>query len=134
MAAIRCSVTVSCGPRMQNRYIGPIVACALTVFRPVVAAQEVDVRVVSSRPDTVSGDEALIEARVPNESNWHAQLNGRNVTSLFRKAEYPDRRFALSTGLKPGKNSVQIRVGNRSVVKLEFLVHPLTGPIFTGPH
>lgn len=66
-----------------NRKIIRILLILLTeicVLHSASGAQDFDVRVISSRPDTVSGGDVLVEVRAPNGSNWIAQLNGRKVT------------------------------------------------------
>jgi len=98
------------------------------------AAQRVDVRVVSSRPDDASGDDVLVEVNVPKQSQWSARLNGRDVTQSFHTQEKSGRPLALLTGLIRGKNALEIRVNQTVRSRLEILDYPLAGPIFSGPH
>jgi hypothetical protein len=57
------------------------VTAAVLVSTPVsvVGAQPAaePLRVVSSRPQTVSGDTALVQLTVPDGARWKARLNGR---------------------------------------------------------
>lgn len=90
-------------------------------------------QVLSSRPDAVSDGDALVELRAPPDSPWSAALDGREVTVLFRQSELGGR-VALLTGLRLGKNSLEIRESGGLLAKIDLINHPLSGPIFSGPH
>jgi Tannase-like family of unknown function (DUF6351) len=116
------------------RGIALVVVTCLCVSPGVFAGPEVEVGVVSSRPDTVSGGDALIEARVPRDVSWSAQLDGRDVTPSFRPAEGADRLLALLAGLRTGSSTLVVRINGTVATRLEITNHPAAGPNFAGPH
>ncbi len=86
-------------------------------------------RVLSSRPDMVTGGDALLELTgVP--ANFTVTAAGRDLTAAFR-AGSPIGRIA---DLPLGKSSVVVRQGKREMAKLELTNYPITGPVFSGPH
>ncbi|HKA00622.1 MAG TPA: DUF6351 family protein [Candidatus Solibacter sp.] len=92
--------------------------------------------VVSSRPDMVSGDDALVEIKLPPAASTQAlrvTLNGRDVSKVFR--ENPTRRSltGLVDGLRDGRNSLVAKAGS-SFATLELTNYPITGPIVSGEH
>jgi len=93
-----------------------------------------ELRTISSRPDTVSGGDVVVQLGTPQSSRWKAQLNGRDVTPLFRPVQGSDNLRALLAGLKLGKNALELRVDGTVRSRLELVDHPLAGPIFSGPH
>lgn len=109
-------------------------AIAMCAGYPAHAGLAFELRTVSSRPDTVSGDDVLVETSVPIHRNWTVRLNGLDVTEAFHSAEGSTNPLALLTTLKLGKNLLTLHVSGKIRSKLEILNHPLTGPIFSGPH
>jgi hypothetical protein len=101
----------------------------------VVAEPDRDLLLVlSSRPETVSGGNALVEYRAPREDiRWSAVLNGNDVTISFRRVESGEW-IALLTGLREGKNSLTIKESGAFKAKIDLFNHPLSGPIFSGLH
>jgi hypothetical protein len=94
-----------------------------------------EISVLSSRAEAVSGKDVLIELVEPNaKSPARVLLNGLDVTMAFRPTLNPSRRVGLVDGLQLGSNTIEVRVGDGAVAKLDFLDHPLAGPIFSGPH
>jgi hypothetical protein len=91
------------------------------------------VQVLSSRPDAVSGGDVLIEYRAPASSQWSAALDGHDVTRSFQQTKSGEWR-ALLTGLEVGENSLTIRESGAVRAKIKLINHPLSGPIFSGPH
>src|SRR5258706_467234 len=111
-----------------------IALMGISTVQPGYAEQTLQVRALSSRPDMVSGGEVLVEASAPGIHNWHAHLNGHDVTTFFHPAEGSGDPLALVTGLNLGTNRLEIRVGGQVRSILELLNHPLTGSMFSGPH
>jgi len=109
------------------------VPCAMAYGASVSPANEaLKVRVVSSRPDTVSGGSVLIQLKVRTGLKWRTNLNGRDVSEEF----HPDTSgipIALLTGLKVGTNSLQLRSAG-ATSSLKIINHPPAGPIFSGAH
>src|SRR5687767_7907345 len=110
------------------------VAMAVSALSPVFAAEGFAVRAVSSRPDAVSGGNALVALTVPDGLRWTVHLNGTDVTQSFQPDENSGNPMALLTELRIGNNLLTLRVDGKNRGKLELINHPLTGPIFSGPH
>jgi hypothetical protein len=98
------------------------------------------VTVLSSRPDQVSGGDALVEVAVPRTVPLHkveVTRNGEDVTSTF--ASGPDGSLVgLVDGLVDGDNQLTVRANGRghgrpAAVTLTLVNHPSSGPIFSGP-
>ena len=120
---------------------GACVVVALT-FVPAgggpFAQGRVDIRVVSSRPDMVSGGDALIEitgASAPSAPPAvSVTVNGRDVTSAFRAVTPGGRLLGRIDALTLGKNAVEVRTGGSRQARLELTNYPDSGPVFSGPH
>ena len=87
-------------------------------------AQTPGVTVLSSPPGLVSGGDALVAV----SGAGPVTLNGTDVTAAF-KSNSDGNRIGLVGGLKLGANVLQ--AGNTS---LTLVNHPITGPVFAGPH
>lgn len=109
-----------------------VLACGVPCS--VYAAQSLEVRAVSSRADTVSGGDVLVQVSAPNPQGWTAQLDGRDVTASFSPKEGSEQMLALLSGLKLGRNLLTIQVNRTIAGKLELLNHPIEGPVFSGAH
>ena len=124
-----------------TRIPGACVVVALTLVPAggsSFAQGRVDIRVVSSRPDMVSGGDALIEitgASAPSAPPVvSVTVNGRDVTSAFRAVTPDGRLLGRIDALTLGKNTVEVRAGGRRQARLELTNHPGSGPVFSGPH
>ncbi|MFG2077692.1 DUF6351 family protein [Nonomuraea maritima] len=92
------------------------------------------VEVLSSRPDQVSGGDALVRVRqTRGHKNQKIKVlrNGEDVTSAFTKSG--DALQGLVTGLTVGNNTITA-VAGPSRQNLKVRNHPIEGPIFSGPH
>ncbi len=102
---------------------------------PVSAAHLVRIVVLSTRPDLVSGDEALVQVILPpgtSASRARLDVDGRDVTSAF--AMRPNGKFeGLVTGLADGPNVLTARLNDGYGAQLTINDHPSGGPIFSGP-
>jgi hypothetical protein len=92
-------------------------------------------KVLSNRPDLVSGDDALVEI-VPapgvDSSKLTIRLNDADVTSTF--ALRPNGKvMGLVKGLKLGSNSLVARTPEGAITELTLVNHPTSGPILYGP-
>lgn len=96
-------------------------------------ASEIELRVVSSRSDAVSGGGALVQLEAPRQSGWSVSLNGRDVTSSFQLSARSGKFLARLNGLKLGKNTLKARTKRGTTSKVEIINYPSTGPIFSGP-
>lgn len=101
------------------------------------------VEAISTRPDTVTGGDVLIAVDVP----WSVPVrkvqvlrNGEDVTDRFRPDPADRRRLVgLVDDLVEGENTVEARrrghgFGHWRSDRLTVVDHPLTGPVFSGPH
>ncbi len=116
------------------------VALAIQSPRGVTATRHApephyQIRVLSSRPEWVSGGDVLVEYDEPPHSPRTVWLNGKNVTNSFRQslATPSAGRLALLRGLRIGANTLQLRSASGATLEsLTLTNHPLTGPIFSG--
>src|SRR5690349_2315338 len=121
-----------CAPKLW--ITGTLMTMIGLAIQPALAAEDVVLRTISSRPDVVSGGDTLVMLIAPDNLKWTAQLNGSDVTRSFQRDENSGNSLALLTGLRIGKNLLTLRVNGQSRAKLELVNHPLIGPVFSGPH
>ncbi|TDV57476.1 DUF6351 family protein [Actinophytocola oryzae] len=126
---------------MRNIVGSAIVALLALLVAPQTAFAGPDgtgrlsVTVLSGRPDTVTGGDALVRVSAPPHlplGRIRVAVGARDVTSLFR----PDPDVHGITALVGGLRLSVIRAtapgaGSDSLAVLD---HPLTGPVFSGPH
>jgi len=110
-------------------------ALALAASGAVAHSNDDDLKIeaVSNRADLVSGGDVLLRVTLPRRTQGVLSLNGRSVPGALHAA--PDGRgyLALVSGLVPGKNTVSVSAG-RHKAYLTVTNHPISGPIFSGPH
>jgi hypothetical protein len=106
--------------------------CAALSFAHAETANDL-MGVASSRADVVSGGDALVWLRPPADSRWVVQLNGRDVTKSFRRSESAGP-LALVTGLRIGKNLLEVHIAGGIRASTVLTNHPFSGPVFSGPH
>ena len=95
-----------------------------------------DIRVLSSRPDMVTGGDALVGITVAPESDLsvlRVSLEGLDVTDAFRPSP-----SGVLVGLLEGlagtsRMRLELRDGT-PVSTLTLQSHPIVGPVFSGPH
>ena len=128
-------------------------ACGATLLLAALLAPQVssadkpdklEIAALSSRPDTVSGGDVLVEVRLPRHvrlRDLEITLNRREITGAFRFDRDGHRLIGLVSELRLGRNVLRASVeddrgrgGRRTEVTLEVTNHPITGPIFSGPH
>jgi hypothetical protein len=115
---------------MHRRY-----TLAFLSFLTAMAAPEgVRINVLSNRPDMLSGGDALIGVDLPEQSAA-IKLNGADVTSVFQTGVRGHTLTGLVTGLKPGRNLIQVFQADntQAAAELELTNHPISGPVFSGP-
>ena len=97
--------------------------CVLLVLAAVPGSAEARLRIdtLSTRPDMVTGGDVLV--RVSRDAV--VRLNGRVV--------HLKGRTGLVTGLRLGANELTARAGD-DAARLTVRNHPITGPVFSGPH
>jgi uncharacterized tannase-like protein DUF6351 len=106
----------------------------------VLAAAGLTITALSSRPDMVSGGDALVRVEVPADfvlSHIVIKLNGTDVTASFHADAAASTLTGLVTGLRLGSNAVEAftnPTGNgQAAARLTLVNYPITGPIFSGP-
>jgi hypothetical protein len=109
---------------------------------PVAAAAKpvqgkIEVRVLSSRYDLVSGGDALVEVRASEgakASELRLSLNGRQLTPPLKFDQPSNTLRGVVTGLDNGGNWLQVSGPTGYTVSQPLINHPITGPILSGPH
>ncbi len=97
------------------------------------AESRLTVSVLSSRPDMVSGGDALIEVSAPAGTTAVAvTAAGKEVSGLTAGPNSNTWRGVVS-GLALGKSDIVARAGGKSA-KVTVTNYPITGPILSGPH
>ncbi|HUE25424.1 MAG TPA: DUF6351 family protein, partial [Solirubrobacteraceae bacterium] len=95
----------------------------------------VQIKVLSTRADLVSGGEALTQIVVPADtraSSLRVELGTRNVSRQF--AIRPNGKLeGLITGLRLGANLLTARLPSGYGARLTIVNHPIGGPVFSGP-
>jgi hypothetical protein len=131
--------------RTASTSLGFILACsAATFFSPsrVLAAAEDrgEIATLSSRPDTVSGGDVVVEVRVPQGIRLRdivVELNGVKVKEAFVLDRQARRLTGLVSELALGMNTltagVKSRPDRRPFATLEIINYPGAGPVFSGP-
>lgn len=93
---------------------------------------------LSSRPDMVTGGDALVGVVLPPDtdpSSVQVALDGTDVTSAFRVGHgASDLLVGLVEGL-PGGGELTVTTSDGTPrAALTLVDHPITGPVFSGPH
>ncbi len=102
--------------------------------------EELRIVALSSRPDVVSGGDALVRVEVPRAvplGEVTIELNDADVTAAFRPEDAAHTLTGLVTGLRTGENELEARIRSRahrrSSAELTLNNHPISGPVFSGP-
>ncbi|MEO8718420.1 MAG: DUF6351 family protein, partial [Burkholderiales bacterium] len=102
--------------------------------------RDFEIRTLSSRANTVSGGDVLIEVRLPryaSGSDIVVRLNGSDVSGQLSADPAASRLVGLITGLRDGKNRITASArhhhNNQHYDSLEVINHPIQGEIF-APH
>jgi hypothetical protein len=92
---------------------------------------------LSTRADSVSGGDVLVRIDYPAGQRlplW-VTLNDSDVTGQFRTGTDPNTWMGLVSGLNVGNNTLRVRTkAPAGDVSLQITNHPITGPVFAGPH
>ena len=133
----------------MTRFIVPsfrfILALGLSLI-PAVRASDHDsddqrfvIRTLSTDSARIAGGDVLVEISFPPEvalESLTISLNGRDVSSGFRAGRKASTAVGFVTGLSLGRNTLTVE-GPGSDLPSESLAltnHPITGPLFSGPH
>src|SRR5918995_475385 len=125
------------GTRMVRAAIVVATGLATAVLAPPATAESIDIEVLSSRPDQVSGGDALVRVSAPPGllDKLAVLRDGEDVTGTFERDG--NGLVGVVDGLKNGVNELAVRHNRRSsappVERLRVVNHPITGPMFSGP-
>jgi hypothetical protein len=101
------------------------------------SAAPLEIKVLSSRPDMISGGDALVGVQAPAGTQLDQvtlQLNGHDVSSLLKRDEEIGGFRALVVGLVEGKNTLRAATKGGLNASLAITNYPIAGPILSGPH
>jgi hypothetical protein len=116
-------------------------AVILTVPHSIhtTAAGAFHISVLSSRPDTVTGGDALVSIQVPEGEALDrvaVMLNGHSVAADLHRDAVARTLTGLVSGLTIGDNSLEVFSGanhRQPAERLTLKNYPITGPVFSGP-
>ena len=104
------------------------------------AGAGLEISVLSSSPDQVSGGNALVRVALPESvplDQVNVQLNGADVTGAFEPIPGEHAVSGVVDGLILGKNTLRAQVTGPATpspsTKLTVTNHPISGPISSGP-
>ena len=95
-----------------------------------------ELQVLSSRPDMITGGNALVGVGVPPGADLSAlqvTRDGRDVTGAFRPAAAGGL-VGLVDGLSGTAELALATADGTALATLSLVNHPLAGPVFSGPH
>ena len=116
-----------------------MLALALLVPTPASAAQRIEVEVLSSKADRVTGGDVLVAVDVPRGTSVKKtgfRLNGRGAKRfLSAEPNNPRRLTGLVSGLRDGGNRLSAWApGLNRATSVRTYNSPVTGPVFSGTH
>jgi hypothetical protein len=95
------------------------------------------VTVLSSKPEYVSGGDALVEVALPagaSASQVSVTLNGAAASAVPAMGAASGAVRLLVSGMKDGANTLGVSVPGSATGTLQVTNYPITGPILSGPH
>src|SRR5262245_17630893 len=103
------------------------------------SAARLEIKTLSSRPDLVSGGDALVEVKAPagaQLSQLTLTLNGKDVTNRLRPDAASGGFRGLISGMAVGENTLiaKIKSPKPAQASLKGTNYPITGPILSGSH
>ena len=98
------------------------------------------IQILSSRPDTITGGDALVQVNVPGNpsplSTYYVKLNNVDVTGMFRVVDSPTNATlqGLVSGMNMGANALVAGTRANAAVLAKLVANnfSINGPIFTG--
>jgi uncharacterized tannase-like protein DUF6351 len=121
------------------RRLGLVVATGVVLFAATHvgrAADSIQIRVLSSRPDMVTGGGALVRVELPSgvkAPDVKLTVNGTDATTVLKPSTDSRGLVGLVTGLVNGSNTIAATAARKGSAKLTIVNHPITGPLFSGP-
>ena len=118
------------------RLIAAIAVLVLAAANAGRAADQLRLRVLSSRPDMVTGGDALVRVELPagaTAADVKLTINGADATRKLTADASGRSLTGLVTGLTNGSNTLMATAAKKGSAKLTVVNHPISGPIFSGP-
>ena len=109
---------------------------AFVAMTSVGAADGLQLRILSSRPDMVTGGDALVRVELPAgmaARDVKLTLNGTDVTAKVNPDATGRSLTGLVSGFALGTNTLAATGSNKASTRLAVANHPITGPLFAGP-
>jgi hypothetical protein len=110
-----------------------VAACLALSFAVSSSAQKLALKVLSGRPDMVSGGSALVQISGPSLDSLKVRLNGHPIPGTLRPGPIAGTILGRVEGLHPGANLLEVSDAH-GTQKLAIINHPIGGPVFSGPH
>ncbi len=120
------------GIRTGRIVLGVALLAAALTSPPSAADPPLLLEVVSTRPDLVTGGDALVRVSGP-VSGVTLDVDGRDVTDRLR-AGGPGVLTGVVGGLRNGDNVLTARTPGGLAALLVVTSHPIIGPVISGPH
>lgn len=135
MSQLRIRVLAGCAAGALA--VGSLIAApALSQSATPIVQGKIEVKVLSSRYDLVSGGDALVEVKASEgakASELKISLNGRDLLMPLKFDQPSNTLRGLVTGLDNGGNWLQVRGPTGYSVSQPLINYPITGPILAGP-
>ena len=123
---------MAAGLLMALGLAGAAAAAETPATAPTAKAPALSIRTLSSRPDMVSGGDALVEVKGATKG-VSLKLNGQDVSGDLRLDPASHSLRGLIGGLEVGKNTLSATAG-AAKASLTLTDYPINGPILSGPH
>jgi len=127
--------------RKRLAFFAAAMAALLLATSPAVFANDhFRISTLSTKPELVSGGDVLVRIDVPRKVSLQSvrvELNEKDITSVFHADTVKRTLTGLVSGLKLGRNELEAttnRQGHDGAERLVVVNHPISGPIFSGPH
>jgi hypothetical protein len=117
---------------MKRIACGIVLACTAGT----ALATGLEIKVLSSRPDLVSGGDALIAISTPADTRLEDlsfTLNGKVVKLSLARDQDSGTFRGLIDNLRNGKNEL-VAAARSAKARLQLTNYPIAGPILSGPH
>jgi hypothetical protein len=98
---------------------------------------KLEIAVLSSRADLVSGGDALVQVKASEgarAADVRVRLNGQDLAAPLKADAAGGALAGVVTGLKTGENTLEATNAAGATASLTLVNHPATGPILSGPH
>ena len=129
----------------MNRFAAIGLLAVLGALAIPVAAQQkaapapaFEIRALSTRPELVTGGDVLLQIAGPanlNAKSLIVRVNGKDVSSAFKRAADSQALVGLVSGLNVGSNAIAASMrGSKATAQLTVINHPITGPVLYSPH